>query len=323
MRAPRAGWKMRTRPSQERVRRDLVVGVIHAAALDRARGSRRRPVEAVHDQAGRQLGLEVGRLLRQHEARLAGRQHLLDLGGVHEERRLRLAGGDARHRLGGVVRVAEVRLALHRRGVDPQERPQDHAVQDRHVQLAQRRRPQRRQIDDRLEREPGRSRPAPATRTANTTPAVPSRPEPLLDRRRRRLVALDDVERRAAPPRAAPRSRSRADRGPADASAAPAAPDPRRAPGTSSRSRPPRRPPRSRARAARGRAPAASRSGGGRRRSGSACRRSSAHQAGDRRRLAEPPESMPHAVGGRRVERRASPPSRPSMISRAPPSASR
>ena len=42
-------------------------------------------------QAGRELGEEVRRLLRQHGARLARRQHLLDLGRVHEERRLDLA----------------------------------------------------------------------------------------------------------------------------------------------------------------------------------------------------------------------------------------
>ncbi len=175
-------------------------------------------------------------------------------------------------------------------------------MEHRHVELAQRGRPERGEIDERLEREPGRPRLAGHAHREHDARG-PLAPEPRLDRRRRRLVAVDDVEGRA---------RRRAQRREVEVGQIPDQPMRRQhqqprilgARQEHHREVGRRAPRRVVERAQLGAEPqhrlvAVVAVGDQDLLVGE-----QAHQARDRRRLAQPPEAMPDAVGGRGVERR-------------------
>src|SRR6266852_384841 len=116
----------------------------------------RSAFNSIHRDSAKQLGIEIGRLLRHHFARRRDLHHLLDVAGVQQKRNLRPPAVHGIQRRQGFPFIRQVGFRRHRLRRDSQRRLQDSLVQQHHVQFALQRRnigQELRQVDARAQRQ--------------------------------------------------------------------------------------------------------------------------------------------------------------------------
>src|SRR5229473_4891379 len=111
---------------------------------------------SIHRDSAKQLGIEIGRLLRHHFAGRRDLHHLLDVAGIQQKRNLRASTVNGIECRQGFPFIRQVRFRRHRLRCDSQCRLQDSFVQQHHVQFALQRRnigQELRQVDARAQRQ--------------------------------------------------------------------------------------------------------------------------------------------------------------------------